>query len=319
MAVLAVVATACQGPTSILDPSGSGARIVVGLWWLLLWVSIGVVGVVVVMLVYSLRRRQAEESPDLPQDVPAWGDRFVVWSGFVIPTVILVWVFGVSLGDLNEIADIGGDARLSVEVEGRMWWWEARYPNGAVTANEIHIPVGEPVELVLTTGDVIHSFWVPSLHPKKDMIPGRENTLTLVADEPGRYRGVCAEFCGLQHANMALFVVADPDFDSWVEDQAAEAPAPSGSAVQGRDVFLESTCIACHTIRGTPAQATRGPDLTHLASRETLFADRVDNMRANLSRIITDPQSVKPGVAMPPTALDGNDLDDLLDYLESLE
>jgi cytochrome c oxidase subunit 2 len=292
--------------------AGPGARTVLSLWWLMFWIAAAVVVIVIALLVYSLRRR-AEN--DKPGSVPRWGGDFVVTVGFAIPAVILLVVYLVSLGSLRSLADTG-ETQLTVDVVGHMWWWEADYPDGATTANEIHIPVGEPVELVLTTADVIHSFWIPALHPKKDMIPGQENTLTIEADEPGRYRGSCAEFCGLQHANMGVFVVADPEFDSWLAGQADSAV---DTETEGRDVFLGSTCVGCHTIRGTTADARVGPDLTHVASRDTLFAGRVNNTREGLMAIITDPQSVKPGVAMPPTDLSASELDSLVDYLESLE
>lgn len=311
--------TACTGPGSILDPRGPGARTVEGLWWLLFWISVAVLLVVLALLGYSLRRRPRPptDNPETPGSTPAWGRPFVIITGFVVPAIILIAVLAVSLGDLAALSGFG-PGRTRVEVTGHMWWWAVRYPNGAVTANEIHIPVGEPVEFELTSADVIHSFWIPTLHPKRDMIPGRSNLLTLQADEPGRYWGACAEFCGLQHARMVVYVVADPEFDQWLEVQRSPAVEPSGNAERGREVFLESTCVGCHTIRGTPADATLGPDLTHLADREKLFAGVVDNTRENLERLITDPQSVKPGVAMPPTSLEESDLEALLDYLESL-
>ena len=299
----------------MLDTSGPGARTVEGLWWLLFWISAVVVAIVVVLLGYSLRRRvTGSTDSDDPTPVPPWGNRFVVWSGFVFPAIVLLVVLAVSLVDLADLGRTGPPA-IEVEVVGHMWWWEARYEGGAVTANEIHIPVGVPVELSLSTSDVIHSLWIPALHPKRDMIPGRVNTITLQADEAGRHRGMCAEFCGLQHANMGLFVVADPDFEQWLAQQRE----PAAATGRGEEVFLGSTCVGCHTIRGTAADAEVGPDLTHLASRETIFAARLDNTRENLATVITDPQSAKPGAAMPPTSLDDEDLAALLDYLESLK
>ncbi|MGA7272056.1 MAG: cytochrome c oxidase subunit II [Acidimicrobiia bacterium] len=310
-----VLLAACSGPASMLDTFGPGARRVKGLWWLLFWISAVVVVVVAVLMAYSLRRRtKSEGDHDDPADVPAWGNRFVVWSGFIIPAVILVVVFAISLVDLAALGRTD-DSATQVGVVGHMWWWEARYDGGAVTANEIHIPVGKQVEFSLTTDDVIHSLWIPSLHPKRDMIPGRVNTMTLQADEAGRYRGMCAEFCGLQHANMGLYVVADSNFDQWLAHE--QEPAATGG--RGEEVFLNSTCVGCHTIRGTSADAKVGPDLTHLASRQTIFAAKLDNTRENLATVITDPQSVKPGVAMPPTSLSAEDLDALLDYLGSLK
>ncbi|MGD2059620.1 MAG: cytochrome c oxidase subunit II [Acidimicrobiia bacterium] len=317
----ALAATACSGPGSLLEPRGPGARNVENLWWLLFWVSVVVLVAVLVLLAYSLRGRADSRSDDEwepPGPTPAWGRPFVIFSGFVVPAVILITVLGISLVALAALDDLG-PSRVRVEVTGHMWWWEARYPGGAVTANEIHIPVGEPVEFELTSADVIHSFWIPTLHPKRDMIPGRTNRVTMQADEPGRYWGQCAEFCGLQHAGMAVSLVADPDFDQWLLNQQEPAVEPSdANAERGREVFMESTCIGCHTIRGTRADSEVGPDLTHLADRAELAAGALDNTRANLARLITDPQSVKPGVVMPPTSLDEADLQALLDYLGSL-
>lgn len=313
LALVSVVVSACSGRDSILTGAGPGARTVISLWWLMFWIATAVVVIVIALLLLSLRRRT--KIPAEPGQVPKWGGDFVVTVGFALPAVILLAVYLVSLGSLRSLADTG-ETNLSVEVVGHMWWWEARYPGGATTANEIHIPVGEPVEFVLTTADVIHSFWIPALHPKRDMIPGQRNTLVIQADEPGRYRGSCAEFCGLQHANMGLVVVADPGFDAWLGRQAAPAAV---TEPEGRDVFLGSTCFGCHAIRGTSADAKVGPDLTHVAARDTLFAGRIDNTRDGLEAVITDPQSVKPGVAMPPTDLTADELSALLDYLESLE
>jgi cytochrome c oxidase subunit 2 len=320
LAWTSLLIAACSGPGSLLDPRGPGARRVEGLWWLMFWISVAVLLVVLALLGYSLRRRisgPADTGMDTSEETPVWGRPFVIISGFVAPAIILIGVLAVSLGDLAALNDLG-PSRVRIEVTGHMWWWEARYPDGAVTANEIHIPVGEPVEFQLTSADVIHSFWIPVLHPKRDMIPGRSNLLTLQADEPGRYWGQCAEFCGLQHAGMVVYIIADPDFDQWLENQQRPAIEPLDNAERGRDVFMQSTCVGCHTIRGTTADATIGPDLTHLADREKLFAGDLNNTRESLERLITDPQSVKPGVAMPPTSLEESDLEALLDYLESL-
>jgi cytochrome c oxidase subunit 2 len=210
-----------------------------------------------------------------------------------------------------------------VEVTGRQWWWEVRYPeSGVVTANEIRIPAGRPVRLVVTSGDVIHSVWIPELHGKIDMIPGRSNSQVIIADEPGEYRGECAEFCGAQHAKMQFIVVAEPPerFAAWLERQAQPANAPADAMqLEGREIFLGSACVYCHAVRGTNANSNFGPDLTHLASRRTLAAGMLANNRGNLSGWVLNPQQIKPGNKMPPTALSGEELNALLAYLESLE
>jgi len=247
-----------------------------------------------------------------------------VLGGVVIPLVILAVLFVLTLSTLPSVSAPGpGDADLVVEVVGRQYWWEVRYPEqGVVTANEVHVPTGTPVELRVRARDVIHSLWVPRLNRKIDMVPGRTNRILIRAEEPGEYRGQCAEFCGLAHAQMAFLVVAErpSDFDAWLARESGDAAIPaSESAALGQRVFLGSTCVSCHAIRGTPATATIGPDLTHLAGRRWLGAGTIPNTRGNLGGWIVDPQSIKPGNEMPPTNLSGPELQALLDYLESLE
>jgi cytochrome c oxidase subunit II len=316
---LAVACASCSGDGSLLDPAGPAARRIASLWWLLFAIS-AVVFLVVVALIFAvfLRSRRATDG-SIDRRPVRWGEPFVLVAGVVIPTMILVGAFVLSLRDVDALTAPANQASITVEVTAHDWWWEVSYPeNGAVTANEIHIPVGEPVRVVLRSADVIHSFWVPRLQVKSDMIEGRENELLLEADEPGRYRGQCAEFCGLQHANMLFWVEADQpaEFEDWLADQAGDA---SVTEDEGLDVFLDSTCVGCHAIRGTEADATIGPDLTHLASRETIAAGIRPNTRAELARWIVDPQGVKPGAVMPPTELTGPELEALLDYLEGLE
>jgi cytochrome c oxidase subunit 2 len=220
---------------------------------------------------------------------------------------------------MQALAEGGRATKLTLDVIGHDWWWEVRYPNGAVSANEIHIPAGVKVQLSLTTDDVIHSFWVPRLGPKTDMIPGQRNTMWLEASEPGVYRGQCAEFCGLQHANMIIRVVADPpeEFDRWVNTEAQPAAA-SALALSGRRVFEAGTCAGCHRIRGTRAIGNAGPDLTHFGGRATIGAGVLSMSDENLRRFITDPQGIKPGAAMPPITLPADQLDSLVTYLRGL-
>ncbi|MEX1022002.1 MAG: cytochrome c oxidase subunit II, partial [Dehalococcoidia bacterium] len=224
---------------------------------------------------------------------------------------------------------------LRIEVHAHQWWWEVRYPDqgdGGVTAfttaNEIHIPTGEEVHIDLTSEDVIHSLWVPQLSGKMDLVPGKTNTMYLEATEDGTYQGMCAEFCGLQHARMRFLVVAHPraDFDAWAAAQAEPAGPPSeadgadeGELLRGQQVFLGAACVYCHTIEGTSASGTVGPDLTHLGSRATLAGGTIENTPANLAQWVANPPSIKPGTQMPPTSLSGDALNALLAYLESLE
>jgi cytochrome c oxidase subunit 2 len=304
---------------SILDPAGSGADRVENLWWFLFWVSAVVFAVVVILLLAALRRRGRLEDPVDLADKP-WGDPFVAISGVALPWIVLTVAFVVSIFAMRQMSSEARDAALEIEVIGHMWWWEVRYPNGAVTANEIHIPSDQRVLLKLTSADVVHSFWVPQLQVKVDQIPGRENELWLDA-RPGRYRGQCAEYCGLQHANMIVQVIAEPrgQFDQWLSNEARPAAAPvTSAAARGGEVFTTNTCAGCHTIRGTTAAAVSGPDLTHLAARQTIAAGVEPNTRTNLAELITNPQRVKPGMSMPPTSLSPPDLDALLDYLAGL-
>jgi cytochrome c oxidase subunit II len=313
-ALLVAVGASCSGGSpSVLDPAGDQASRIDGLWWLMLWISVAVALVVVGMMGAAVLRRR-RRGLEVDHAEPRWGDPFVVIAGVVVPILILTGVFAVSVRDLNAIQ--GGDPRLTVDVIGHVWWWEGRYPGGAVVANELHIPVGQTVAFRLTTADVIHSFWVPRLAQKLDMIPGRTNTLLLRADRPGTFRGQCAEFCGLQHAHMALSVVADPPevFATWLEGQAG----PAASTGDGLDIFLDSSCAGCHTIRGTEAAGTLGPDLTHIASRETIAARTLKNTHENLRAWVADPQAFKPGAVMPPTELSSEELRSLVDYLERL-
>ena len=308
---------ACEGETSMLDPRGPGAAGIEGLWWVVFWIATAVFLVVLAFLGVALwrARRDVEVKPHV-----RWGEPFIVIAGVVLPAIILVTVFLLSLRDIQDLTRTSRATTFEIEVIGHDWWWEVRYPNGGVTANEMHIPTGEPVRLKLRSADVIHSFWVPRLQAKTDQVSGRVTSSWIQADEPGRYRGLCAEFCGLQHANMQFYVVAEPQarFDRWM-DELAQPSTISADVEEGRDVFLETTCVGCHAIAGTPADATAGPDLTHLADRETLFAGTVSNTTRNLETVITDPQAIKPGVAMPPTELSSEELDALVAYLEQLE
>jgi cytochrome c oxidase subunit 2 len=216
---------------------------------------------------------------------------------------------------------------LPIRVTAHQWWWEVLYDDpqpGRIfsTANEIHVPVGRPVVVTLLADDVIHSFWVPSLHGKKDLIPGRTNVIEFRADQPGTYRGFCAEFCGLQHAFMSFDVVAMPpqEFDAWAQHQREPAPEPAdASARRGRELFLSGSCMLCHAVHGTPANARKAPDLTHVATRERLAAGRIPNTPQDLAAWIADPQKIKPGVNMPAHPLPPDDLQALVAYLGTLK
>ncbi|HZP96893.1 MAG TPA: cytochrome c oxidase subunit II [Candidatus Limnocylindria bacterium] len=248
----------------------------------------------------------------------------IAWTA--IPLVVLAVVFVLMVGTMREIgatASANGPAAMRIVARGHQWWWEFRYPDASgeiVTANELHIPSNTAVDLELVAADVVHSFWVPELGGKTDMIPGKTNHLRLYADHAGVYRGQCAEFCGIEHAWMRISVVAESagDFQRWLAGQAAARAAPGGTAAEGERVFLQNVCASCHAVRGTDAKAVAGPDLTHLASRRTLAAGVLPNDTASLRAWLFDPQRYKPGSLMPRVPLSDADLDALVSYLGSL-
>jgi len=251
----------------------------------------------------------------------------IVGGGIVFPLVVLTLLLVYSLARASALAPAGGENTLRIEVTGEQWWWRVRYLDRAgrpdfVTANEVRIPVGRTVELALSSGDVIHSFWVPALAGKLDMIPGRTTRLQIRADRAGEYRGQCAEYCGGPHAFMAFFVVAEtPDrFEAWAEEQRQPAkPAAGGAHARGGELFL-AHCAACHAVRGTPAEGERGPDLTHVGSRRTLAAGLLPNNAGTLAGWVASSQRIKPGNLMPSfQAFGGEDLRALAGYLESLK
>ena len=279
-----------------------------------------VFALVVALLVLGLLRRRSVPQRDRKPLSP--GVTFVVSLGVVLPTIVIVALFVLTLDALPKTSPSRSAAAMTIDVVGREWFWDVRYPStGARAADEIHIPVGVPVDIRVTSGDVIHSLWVPELNRKIDVIPGRTNDVVFDARNAGVYRGQCAEFCGLQHAHMALYVVAQPrpEFDRWLAHETLPAPPPANAQLErGQQVLLGSACEYCHTIAGTNASGTIGPDLTHIASRLSLAAGTIPNSRGYLAGWILDPQHVKPGNKMPATALSGPDLQALLDYLGSL-
>jgi cytochrome c oxidase subunit 2 len=296
-----------------------------------LWDAMYVASVLVFLLVVgallwaALRRRDPAELPEDPSRERRMRTAVLLATGLTIITLFGFLIFDISVG--RAITTSPGKDALQIRVTGHQWWWEVQYrdslpQNWITTANEIHVPVGRPVVVELRSTDVIHSFWPPNLTPKRDLIPGDENSIWFQAESAGVYRGQCAEYCGHQHAKMGFLVIADPpdQFARWVAQQRDTAKTPSDSLVsRGQEVFLASSCVMCHAIAGTPAGSRVGPDLTHLASRRTIAAGTLPNSRGNLAGWILDPQLFKPGVRMPPTQLRPDDLQALLAYLESLE
>lgn len=320
-ASLLLVLTACTGdPPSILEPAGPSAERVEWLWWFMFAVAAGVVAFVSALILFGALRRRSRA--DLRPE-PRWATGLLVGGGIVFPVLALGLLWAFTLRDTAELATPPGPPDVRIEVVGKRWWWDVRYPElGVVTANEIHVPVGKTVQVVLRSADVIHSVWVPELTPKVDMIPGRTNRMWFVADRAGTYRGQCAEFCGVQHAKMAFLVIAEPQstFDVWVDAQREEAGASLVALEnEGQAIFMDSPCVGCHTIRGTEAQGTVGPDLTHLASRRTLGAATIRNTAPNLVGWVANAQVFKPGALMPPVPLSTEELEALVAYLETLE
>lgn len=310
---------ACQGIQSALDPTGRGADAIATVSWAMF------AGAAAILLLVVAFTAWAAWGPAARRGWLA-GSGAIVGGGIVFPvvtlSVLLVW----GLWTTRELAD-AGPAPLRIEVVGEQWWWRVHYLDEAgrpalVTANEIRIPVGQPVDIIVRTADVIHSFWVPNLAGKLDMIPGHVNRLRIEATEAGTIRGQCAEYCGGAHALMAFFVVALPPdaFAAWLAAQAEPAAEPAEPFLrQGRELFLASGCGACHTVRGTPAAGVLGPDLTHVGSRLSLAAGILPNNQGTLAGWIADAQHIKPGNRMPSfNVVSGPELRAIAAYLESL-
>ncbi|HEY9569311.1 MAG TPA: c-type cytochrome [Thalassobaculum sp.] len=290
----ALLLAGCDGPQSTLDPAGGGARRIAGLF-LVMAVGAGVLWVAVIGLAVYAAVIHPHPHPE------RYANRLILWGGAVGPTLILAALLTYGLGLMPALRAPGADLRIAVT--GEQFWWRVAYrqpDDDAVvaSANELRLPAGARVELVLDSLEVIHSLWIPSIAGKMDMIPGRTTRLILEPERPGVYRGVCAEYCGTSHTLMAFAVeVMEPaGFAAWLEREAGPA-TDSGAA--GQERFLANGCGACHTVRGTDATGTVGPDLTHIGSRRTIAAGIMDNTQANRVRFIAAPVAVKPGVEMP--------------------
>lgn len=316
---------------SVLHPAGPLAERILGLWDLMYWVCVAVFVLVILALLAAVLRRRPKisDEEDLPGPPPPRTHRrlvTVVGAATAVTVLLLFVLLTASVATGRATASLPGDP-LVLEVTGRQWWWQVEYehsiPSEAITtANEIHIPVGRPIKIELQSTDVIHSFWVPALHGKRDLIPGRPNVTWIQADRPGVYRGQCAEFCGFQHAHMALLVIAEPPerFRSWAAAQRqSSVPPRTPLQTRGKQLVERLPCANCHTIRGTLASGKLGPDLTHVASRRTLAAGMMPNTRGHLGGWILDPQSIKPGSLMPATAMSSEEMHAVLAYLEILE
>jgi cytochrome c oxidase subunit 2 len=311
---------------SMMNPAGPAARDISTLSWIVFSIFMAVALVMWVLIGWVALRRRGSLAEHFPINVEG-GLSWILVGGVVIPFVVLTLVFVLGLKTMSGFPMHDGPINPEIRLIGHQWWWEVQYVGGDpdvrfTTANEIHIPTGKMVDIELLSDDVIHSFWVPRLHGKEDLIPGQPNRIRIRADEPGVYRGQCAEFCGAQHAHMAILVVAQApeDFNAWAAQQRAPAAEPTNSEAQrGEQVFLSGPCAFCHTIRGTEAAGGVAPDLTHIAGREGLGANTLVNNTANLEAWLTHAQSLKPGVKMPDlTEFTGEDLRSLVAYLQQL-
>ncbi|HEY4126693.1 MAG TPA: cytochrome c oxidase subunit II [Gammaproteobacteria bacterium] len=310
-------------PFSVFNNAGDDAREISRLIALFGGVSIAVVVLIALLLISSIwHPREPDKTGGKPQRDEG-GLPWIYW-GVGISTVVLFVCMLFNLKTIAAVTRTPSDTALTVEVTAHQWWWELRYRDQDVhkiflTANEIHIPVGQRVRFLLSSADVIHSFWVPSLAGKMDIIPGQTNVTYVKADKPGIYRGECAVFCGAEHSRMEFQVVAQSpkDFEAWKEEQLQEAPQPQdANQLRGRLVF-ESNCAACHTLRGSSAAGMAAPDLTHLMDRSTLAAGTLVNDEGHLADWIRDPQQYKPGTSMPTVPLSGADLAAVVAYLRS--
>ncbi len=320
----AVLLTGCGGPfpQSSLAPVSDFARMIDDLFRSIVWWAALVFVVVEGVLIYTLVRYRDRGGDDTPE--PVHGHTLLEIGWTLAPAVILVLI---AVPTVRTIWLVDNPPRqadpLQVEVVGHQWWWEFDYPGlDVTTANELHVPVGRTVELSLRSADVIHSFWVPRLGGKRDVNPGERTGLWFTVDSAGRYEGQCAEFCGTSHALMRMQVVAQPPeaFRDWVERQRQPASAPeSEMARRGREAFVNHACISCHTVDGTIARGTIGPDLTHVAGRDEIAAGVLPNDSAAMARWLEDPQEVKPGNLMRIPDLSDETIAELVAYLQSLD
>lgn len=322
--LLSVVLTSCYSadsyPQSSLDAGGAHTARINDVYALVWWGSVVVFILVEGLLLFSIFKFRGEPKTAHGRPVPVHGNNRleIIWT--VVPAVILAIIAVPTLQIISELAEEPPpEESLRVDVYGHQFFWEFQYPDlGVSTTNEMHIPLDTRIDIRLHSGDVIHSFWVPQLAGKTDVIPGTENRMWFEADQPGTYLGQCAEFCGLAHYNMLMSVVAEPqqEFDDWVAEQTAP-PSDEGDPEAGL-ALMETMCAACHLVEGTAAQGAVGPELTHFAS-EDMIADVLENNEENLAAWLDDPPGIKPGTAMPALPLSEADIANLVAYLTTLE
>jgi cytochrome c oxidase subunit 2 len=319
-----------QSPTNIFAPAATPAHSIFDLSMLVLGVTLVIFLVVAGLLLYALIRFRSRPEDSDREPAQIYGSNQIEVSWTVIPILIVVTLFlATTRVILGTQAIPKPDSAINITVIGHQFWWEYRYPQlGVVTANELHIPISDsahptPTYLTMSSADVSHSFWVPRLAGKTDVIPNKINTMWIDPAQPGLYLGQCAQYCGTQHAKMLLRVYAQTpaDFAAWVDQQRQPAVQDfEGNAIaaEGEAVFMRNACINCHAVSGTVATGRFGPDLTHLASRDTIASGAIQNNAGNLRKWIDDPNSMKPGALMPAMHLNDHDLDVITAYLTQL-
>jgi cytochrome c oxidase subunit II len=314
-------------PLGLFAPAGTGAHEVSPLLWGLIWLSVIVVVLIALAVVVGIAvRTTGDRDPKLVPVARSGNGLWWIYGGVGVSTLVLIAFIGWTVATIAGIAKPPVAAAFTIDVSARQWWWGFHYEDadGArafTTANEIHIPVGQPVHFNLTSPDVIHSFWIPALGGKTDVIPGQTNEMWLEAEKPGVYRGQCSEYCGQEHAEMGLYVIAEPEaqFDAWRVAQEAAAAPPATTDIQTGLTHFIVRCGSCHTVSGTAADGTKGPDLTHVMSRSTIAAGMLDNNIGNLSGWIANPQGIKPSALMPDIPLSGPEFQSILAYVETLK
>jgi cytochrome c oxidase subunit 2 len=331
-AILPSLLGACSYQTyqSAIGGAGVEDRQFLLLFWIFLAVCAAMYLLVIGFLVAGLIRRRSGDANVVEtgrhhETHPLLRSALIAWAALV--SIGLVALAVASFFADRSMANAAANEKLSITVTGKQWWWDVQYNSADVsktlrTANELHLPVGVPVRILLRSSDVIHSFWVPSLVGKQDLIPGRDNDVSFTPTKVGIFRGQCAEFCGVQHAHMAFVVDVEPyaDFIKWWEHQLQEAPPPrSPLALAGYTYVTTHECTACHTIAGTPAGGRIGPDLTHFASRRSIAAGTMPMGEGNLYGWVADPQAIKPGTKMPAVGLEPDELHAVVAYLETLK
>jgi cytochrome c oxidase subunit 2 len=327
---IALHAQVLTGPHSVFDGVTPQSARIEHLFWFMFLVCLAVYVITVSFFTVGSALTYTAASEPLAVIKNPKADKVANWwvgSAIALTIVILFSFIVTSVRTGAYVMGANLHNAVTIQVTGHQWWWELTYLDShpdhtIVTANEIHVPLGQRVAIVTKSADVIHSFWSPSIGGKRDLIPGYSTAFTFTVDRPGTYRGMCAEFCGLQHAHMGFLIIAESpeDFEAWQEAELKPATEPADNKnARGKEIFLSHSCIMCHTIRGTTAGSRVGPDLTHIASRSTIGADLLPNNTGSLSGWILDPQRMKPGTQMPPSAFYGEDLDALISYLQSLK